>query len=330
MATRLIQIVAFANVGPGATVALPHQINVNEVPEAPDFVAPDEPGFTIVVTATQVSVTNNNVAPTSVNVWLELKHTIPRQLGAVQTISLVPRPFIVSGGGAGGGGGGGGDTPASVTTLMDFYGDTAALASYFNRSGSGFADMTNAQTLVGPSGGPWPCIGACILSGSEAGDDANFDMRLPSSQDVSDSQLSTIAEVDFEVAAKVNDDQTTPGQTTDVQFFGTQLGFECSNNKFGNNHWWAMGDPAFPGGFDTGVAVETLRMHVYRVEQNPNTPLVTWLIDGVAVHTMTSAPDFTWGAFSPFLDVNVDTPLGANDVIIDYIAWTIKTPQRMA
>lgn len=104
MSTRLIQVVAFANVGAGATVALPHSINVNGTQKKPDFVAADVSGFTIVVTATQVSVTNTGTDPASVNVWLELKHSIPRELGALPNLS--PQPFIAASGGGGGGGGG--------------------------------------------------------------------------------------------------------------------------------------------------------------------------------------------------------------------------------
>jgi len=104
MATRLIQVIAFPPVGAALSAMLPHQINVNGQPQVPDFVAADAAGFDIGVTATTVTVTNNNGAPTPVNVWLELKHTIPRQLGAAQTTALVPQPFVASPGGASGGG----------------------------------------------------------------------------------------------------------------------------------------------------------------------------------------------------------------------------------
>jgi len=108
MNTRLLQVVNFPSIAPTATVALPHQINVNGVAQAPDFVAADAAGFDIGVTATTVTVTNNNGAPTPVNVWLELKHSVERELGRAPTgltqPSLVPRPFVASPGGAGGGG----------------------------------------------------------------------------------------------------------------------------------------------------------------------------------------------------------------------------------
>lgn len=116
MGTRLLQVVTFTNIGAAATLALPHQININGAAQTPDFVAADTPGFAISVTATQVTVTNNNPAPASVNVWLELKHSIPRQLGRVPDgltdPSLTPRPFVAAAGG--GGSGPSGFTPGSV------------------------------------------------------------------------------------------------------------------------------------------------------------------------------------------------------------------------
>jgi len=105
MMPRLLQILAFANVPAGGNAVLPHEINVAGVPAKPDFVAFDAAGFTAVVTDTTCTVTNNNIVPASVNVWLELKHSIPRELGALSTTSLVPRPFIAVGGGGGGSGG---------------------------------------------------------------------------------------------------------------------------------------------------------------------------------------------------------------------------------
>lgn len=102
MPTRLIQVVQFVNVPAAGVVALPHNININDVQKRPDYVASDQAGFTVAVTATTVTVTNNNSAPLTVNVWLELKHTIPRQLGN-KLLNLSPQPFVASGGGVAGG-----------------------------------------------------------------------------------------------------------------------------------------------------------------------------------------------------------------------------------
>ncbi len=102
MSTRLIQVLTFTNVAPAATVIQAHQINVNGTATRPDLVAADASGFTITADATQVSVTNNNPDPTTVHVWLERKHTTPRQLGALANLS--PQPFVFAAGGGGGGG----------------------------------------------------------------------------------------------------------------------------------------------------------------------------------------------------------------------------------
>ena len=102
--TQLIQIVEFVFIGPGATETLPHNINVNNVPQTPDFVAADVGDLTIVVDETTVTVTNNGPLQSAPNIWLELKHTIQRAFGADQTTSLFPRPFIVAAAGSTGGG----------------------------------------------------------------------------------------------------------------------------------------------------------------------------------------------------------------------------------
>lgn len=104
-ATRLLQIVKFVNVAPADTVTLPHNINVDGAPKIPDFIAGDVGGFTITADATTVTVTNTNPAMASVDVWLELKHTIPRQLSG-GVANLDPQPFVAAAGGGGGGGGG--------------------------------------------------------------------------------------------------------------------------------------------------------------------------------------------------------------------------------
>jgi hypothetical protein len=101
MGTRLIQVVPFTNVVAGATVLLPHKININGVSRLPDFVITDAGGFNVAVTLTDVAVTNNSGALGNVNVWLELKHTIPRQLDGIA--NLTPQPFIaLNGEGSGG------------------------------------------------------------------------------------------------------------------------------------------------------------------------------------------------------------------------------------
>lgn len=154
MSTRLIQIVAFTNVAPAATVALPHQININGIAKRPDYVAADASGFTITVTATQVSVTNGNAVPTSVSVWLELKHTIPRELGGQN--NLVPQPFVAASGGSGGGP----STPQAVifddaipANEVNIRSDRASNQSPIDNTKAGITNLGNATGAWTPSTG---------------------------------------------------------------------------------------------------------------------------------------------------------------------------------
>lgn len=100
--TRLLQVVTFEDVEGSATVELPHNININGTQVAPDFVAMDVGGFSISVDAETVTVTNDGADPATINVWLERKHSTPRQLGG-GVANLTPQPFIAAGGGSGGG-----------------------------------------------------------------------------------------------------------------------------------------------------------------------------------------------------------------------------------
>lgn len=140
-ATRLLQTVTFTNVAPAATVVLPHDINVDGVAKIPDFVATDAPGFTVAVNATTVTVTNTTGAPASVNVWLELKHSIPRQLSG-GVANLVPQPFVVAAGS--GGGGGGGEAGAEI------YGDGSDGAVAFDGINTvlGMTPSANTYTMT--------------------------------------------------------------------------------------------------------------------------------------------------------------------------------------
>lgn len=168
MSTRLIQIVTFSNVAPAATVALAHNINVNGTPEKPDYVATDVAGFTVAVTASTVTVTNTTAFVASVNVWLELKHSIPRQLGG-GVDNLTPQPFIAAGGAGGGGGStviiqdGGAPLPNNPFTTLNFVGPGVTATD----AGGGVASVlvpAAPNTLIvkdegsGVAGGPFTAI----------------------------------------------------------------------------------------------------------------------------------------------------------------------------
>jgi hypothetical protein len=317
MGTILKNILSFTGLLVGVPVSLPHGLSVNGVPVKPQLGGIDAPGFDVVADAVNVTVTRTTATTANVGVYVEHWHTIEDVTppGGLETLT----PFFLATGGESGGGAVPQTTVASG--FLDFVNDPGAMGAYFGHSGSGLAEMINAQTLVGPTGAPYSYIGACRLHVQAGGDDAFIDLSLPSGRSITDGQIGTLGPITFEVAAHVNDDETAAGNSTDVTFFGTTLGFETSNFKFGNNHWWAMGDPAFPGGFDTGVPVDVLRLHKYRTEEDPTVPVLRWLIDGVVAHQAATA--LVGSAFGPFLDCNVDAPSGANDVIIDYIAWTI-------
>lgn len=100
MATQLKNIVNFVGVAAGATVALPHYLNVNDVGVIPDVletnIAPFL-GLHVTASATNVTLTNVTGSPIDVDVLCEYWHSIERALGSAP---LTPRPFVVGGGAA--------------------------------------------------------------------------------------------------------------------------------------------------------------------------------------------------------------------------------------
>jgi hypothetical protein len=98
MATRLKNIVRFVGVAAGATVALPHLLNVDDVVAVvPDFVDPSVQGFTITADSTNVTVTNNGVVAASVDVFVEYWHSLERVFGSTLQNALTPSPFVTGG-----------------------------------------------------------------------------------------------------------------------------------------------------------------------------------------------------------------------------------------
>lgn len=95
---QLLQILSFENVAPGASQILPHNLNIHGRAQRPDLVMCSQAGARLNVTATQVEFTNNTGALIGqAFVWLELKHSIPRELGqgfGNPFASLDPRPFV--------------------------------------------------------------------------------------------------------------------------------------------------------------------------------------------------------------------------------------------
>lgn len=102
MATRIFNAVQFVAVASGATVALPHSINLDDRGIIPDFVMQDNSDFSIIaVDAANVTVTNTGPGAANCNVLCVSWHTILREFGAFATTALAVQPFIPSGGPAG-------------------------------------------------------------------------------------------------------------------------------------------------------------------------------------------------------------------------------------
>lgn len=99
MANRLKNILAFTNVGAGATASLPHNLNVFGISVTPDTVARDNGDFSIVsTTATTVTVRNDGSAVASCNVYVQRWPSWARVFGNRFTTELTPRPFVYGAG----------------------------------------------------------------------------------------------------------------------------------------------------------------------------------------------------------------------------------------
>jgi hypothetical protein len=122
--TQLNQVVTATNLAPGASVALPHNINVNGVPKIPDFVFPDNSNFSVVsCTSSTLTVKNGGTANQTGNFWLWEQFSTDRAYGGKQITFLTPHPFVPAGGTGGGGG---------ATTEAFRYIATGAEGSDFN------------------------------------------------------------------------------------------------------------------------------------------------------------------------------------------------------
>jgi hypothetical protein len=98
MATQLKSIVRFTGLVVGVPSVLPHGLNIDNVAQVPDLVAPSQGIFTIVADATNVTVTRTAADPAAVDVFCEVWHTEDRSFGPFgpsQPTGLVPRPFIL-------------------------------------------------------------------------------------------------------------------------------------------------------------------------------------------------------------------------------------------
>lgn len=107
MASWIKNIVQFVAVPAGATVSLPHKLNIpSNKSVTPDILLLEANGnFFGGVTANDlvVSVTNNDVIAHDLNVLCEYWHSLERAFGGAPNVDLTPRPFVVGGESVGGG-----------------------------------------------------------------------------------------------------------------------------------------------------------------------------------------------------------------------------------
>jgi hypothetical protein len=97
MATTLKAQLAFASVAAGDTATLPHNLNLNGAPFAPDAISIENPDFDCVSsTSTTVTVINNGVVEADCRILCELWHTIERVFGDGSK-NLTGKPFISRG-----------------------------------------------------------------------------------------------------------------------------------------------------------------------------------------------------------------------------------------
>jgi len=104
MATILKNIVQFTGLVVGVPTPLPHGLNINGNPIAPQLGGADASGFTVTADTVNVTVTRTASASSGdVNVFVEYWHSIEAVLPPGKLIGLIP--FFFAGGGGGGGGG---------------------------------------------------------------------------------------------------------------------------------------------------------------------------------------------------------------------------------
>jgi hypothetical protein len=103
---RLFNVLTFPNVGPGASVALPHLLSNNGKLLVPDYGWVNNPDFTAIADNTNVTVTNTSAAISTVEVWVNAIHTLIRVLGGTSIPDLPVKPYwLIGAGGTSGTGG---------------------------------------------------------------------------------------------------------------------------------------------------------------------------------------------------------------------------------
>ena len=101
MATQLRNIVRFTGVAPSTPTSLAHNLNLDGVGLVPDLLIQSRGDYTVTADDTNVTVTNNGLIASSIDVFVVHWHTIDRVFGADTVTSLTPQPFVVVGDSAG-------------------------------------------------------------------------------------------------------------------------------------------------------------------------------------------------------------------------------------
>lgn len=144
MATRLIEIVTAEGVAAGATVVIPHHLNVDGNAKIPDWISRDNMGFAgVAADDDSVTVRNDTGDAADIELYLFYDHTIQRVYGDSSVLQLTPAPFWISGAGS---------TSTSsgiVDTFVYRPGGAAAGPSVFASFSDLYAAMVAARTAAG-------------------------------------------------------------------------------------------------------------------------------------------------------------------------------------
>ncbi len=230
----------------------------------------------------------------------------------------------------GDGGSGGASSPvATGVQLQDFINDAGVdFVILQNNSGNAFAGIIDSTTY----GASKPFIGTALLH-VESGDIVQiaFDSPAdgtdshPGGQFCEDVSLAPFAS---EFRAKVSDDLTDPlNQTGLALYTGNLLGFLSDFTNFGNTNWWLSTPTTNPdrgdGHWDSGVPVDAVLPHRFRIVSDPATATVQWFIDDIQVLSKPFEPGpLPIGALAPFVSSLSTVGAGTNDVNVDYFWWT--------
>lgn len=96
MAERLKNTLQFANLAPGASIALPHGLHTSVGrPLAPDIIHTPNPGLAVVSDKTNVTLTNTGSLTLSGSILVEAWHTIERAFNDANDEDLPIKPYIV-------------------------------------------------------------------------------------------------------------------------------------------------------------------------------------------------------------------------------------------